>query len=122
MLNILIELAADERRPDEGLRWYDQRPAGAGGWSAINPDLVADAVAETHPERAITIWKQLAEAQIAQTNPRAYEVAAAYLRKLGRLLERQKRADEWRRYIAGLREANKRKRRLLEVLDGLIRN
>lgn len=121
LLNILIELAADEQLPDEVLRWYDQRGPGVGGWSPINSDLVADAVAKTHPERTIAIWKQLAEAQIAQTNPRAYEVAAAYLRKLGRLLERQKRADEWRRYVTGLREANKRKRRFVEEIDKLVR-
>jgi uncharacterized Zn finger protein len=46
---------------------------------------------------------------------------AAYLRKLGRLLERQKRADEWRRYVIGLREANKRKRRFVEEIDKLVR-
>ncbi len=27
LLNILIELAADEQRPDEVLRWYDKRSA-----------------------------------------------------------------------------------------------
>lgn len=116
-LNVLIELAVDERRPDEVLRWYDQRRAGAGGWLGINHDMVAEAVAATHPDRAIAIWKQLAEAQIAQTSPRSYETAAAYLRKLKRLLERARRMDEWRRYVAALREANKRKRRLLEILD-----
>jgi uncharacterized Zn finger protein len=41
------------------------------------------------------------------------------LRKLGRLLERHGQAGEWRRYLADLREVNKRKRRLLEILDGL---
>jgi uncharacterized Zn finger protein len=119
LLNVLIELAVDEGRPDEVLRWYDQRRAGVGGWMAINHDLVADAIADMYPDRAIAIWKQLAEAQIAQTSPSAYQMAAGYLRKLGRLLGQRGRVGEWRHYLAGLREANKRKRRLLEILDGL---
>jgi uncharacterized Zn finger protein len=119
LLNVLIELAADEGRLDEVVRWYDQQRVDVGGWRTINHDLVAEAIADDYPDRAITIWKQLAEAQIEQTSPPAYQGAAGYLRKLGRLLERQGRADEWRRYLNNLREANKRKRRLLEILDGL---
>ncbi len=92
-----------------------------GGRSDIGESLVADAVADAYPERAIAIWKQLAEAQIAQTQPKAYGGAVGYLRKLGDLLARQGRADEWQRYIAELRQANARKRRLVEMLDNLSR-
>jgi uncharacterized Zn finger protein len=120
LLSVLIELAVDEGRPDEVVRGYDRQRAGAGGWRAINHDLVADAIADSYPDRTIAIWKQLAEAQIAQTSPPAYQIAAGYLRKLGWLLKRQGKSDEWRRYLSELREANKRKRRLLEILDGLV--
>jgi uncharacterized Zn finger protein len=89
-------------------------------WSYFNSEeKVAQAVAGAYPERAIAIWKRLAENQIAQTKPRAYEQAGVYLTKLRRILHSQGKGAEWNSYAAGLRSANIRKRRLLEVLDGL---
>ncbi len=121
MIGLLIEIAVDERQPDQILHWYDRRPAGAIGRIDINESLIADAVADVYPERAVDIWKKLVEAQIAQTQSRAYEVAVSYLRKLGDLLTRLGRSDEWRRYVTELRQTNARKRRLVEMLDGLSR-
>ncbi len=120
-IDLLIEIAADERQPDRVLYWYDRRPAARGGWgdSGVDESLVADAIAGAYPERAMAIWKKLAEAQIAQTQTRAYEVAVGYLRTLGELMARKGRADEWRRYIADLRQTSARKRRLVELLDRL---
>ena len=120
LINVLIELAVDERRPDEVLRWYDRRRIGGGIWSPINDNLVADAVADAYPDRAIAIWKKLAEDQIGLTQTRAYEVAVGFLRKMGRVMEPLGRADEWRRYIAQLRQTHARKRRLVEMLDNLV--
>lgn len=118
LVQVLIELAADERRPDEVLRWYDRRQAGVGTASG-HDHLVSEAVAEAYPERAVAIWRQLAEAQIAQTNPRAYEEAAVYLRSIGRVRARQGRTEDWRQYLGQLRQAHRRKRRLLAILDQL---
>src|SRR5262249_19545369 len=53
-LSVLIELAANEGRPDEVLGWYDQRSVGR--FFGINDDMVADAVAQTYPKRAAQIW------------------------------------------------------------------
>ena len=83
-------------------------------------DKIAQAVVETYPNRAIEIWKGIAEAEIAETKTKAYEVAARYLRKIHHVLEKQGCDEEWHRYLAAIRETNKRKRRLLEILDGLI--
>jgi len=116
-LSVLIELAASEGQPDEVLRWYDRR--GPGRVSGINDDMVADAVVREYPERAMQIWRQLAEARIAQTNPAAYQEAALFLRKLRRVWARQGQEAAWRAYVAELRSANRRKRRLVEILDAL---
>ncbi|MCK5328599.1 MAG: hypothetical protein KAR36_08345 [Candidatus Latescibacteria bacterium] len=61
----------------------------------------------------------MAEAQIAQVKPSAYEVAVGYLRKAHKVLERLGREKEWKACLAGIRETHRRKRRLLEILDGL---
>ena len=118
-LGILIELAISEGQPAEVLRWYDRRSPAR--YARINADAVADAVAGSYPERAAAIWQELAEARIAQTKPAAYEEAAVYLRKLRRVWTEHGKAAEWRSYVEGLRAANKRKRRLIETLDALLR-
>ncbi|MCC7353874.1 MAG: SWIM zinc finger domain-containing protein, partial [Anaerolineae bacterium] len=108
-----------ENQPDEVIRWYDRRERGQQAWSWSGPQdgRVAEAVEGVYPDRAIGIWKEMAENQIAQTQTKAYEVAARYLRKVQRLLEQLGREEEWRSYLAELRQANARKRRLLETLD-----
>jgi uncharacterized Zn finger protein len=121
IIDTLIAIAMGENRPDEILRWYDQRKPGVGGWGwgGIHDGQIAEAIVQRYPERALDIWKKLAKASIAQTQTRAYEQASVYLRKLQNLLEQQGRAQEWQSYLTDLRQVNARKRRLLEVLDDL---
>jgi uncharacterized Zn finger protein len=76
-------------------------------------------VVDSHPDRALAMWKEMAEGHIAVTNVRAYETAAGHLRKVHRTLKKLKREAEWKTYLADLKEDNKRKRRLVEILDGL---
>ena len=122
LVRALLDISIEEKRPAEVIRWYDmsRKMPNFWGWGNFNgEDKVAGAVAGTYPERAIAIWKRLAENQIAQTKPRAYDQAAVYLNSLGRLLRRMGKEEEWKIYLAGLRSSNIRKKRLLEVLDGL---
>ena len=121
LTDVLIDIAIDERKPDEVLRWYDRRSSQPPMWGrgAGGDDKVAAFIVDTYPDRAIAIWKQIAEAQIAQTSPRAYEVAAGYLRKVHRTLKQVGREKEWLPYLEQLRQAHARKRRLLEILDRL---
>ena len=119
MTEVLIEIAIAEKRPDEVLRWYDRRKPRSRGWDWgwSTEDRIAEAVVAKHPDRAVAIWKQLAEAQIALTKPKAYDMAADYLRKVGRVLKQQGKEQEWQSYLAALRQANERKRRFVDVLD-----
>jgi uncharacterized Zn finger protein len=123
--HVLLELALEEKRPDDVLRWYDKLTAGQQRHSfarygdAFLRGEVADAIAATHPDRAIMFYQQIIERHIAQTSPSAYEAARPFLRKLRDLLQRLNRQTEWTRYLAQLRDTNRRKRRLLEVLDRL---
>jgi len=117
MTNILIDIAIAENRPDEVLRWYDRRTPRPRG--RFMEDRIAEAVVAMYPERAVAIWKQLAEEQISLTKPKAYEAASDHLRKVGRVLKRQGQEQDWQGYLAALRRAHERKRRLVEMLDML---
>jgi uncharacterized Zn finger protein len=121
---VLLDLAIQEKRPDDVLKWYDRmkeakRP-GFYGWGAGQSSArVADAVAKSHPDRAAAIYRNIAEHEIDQTSPSHYQAALPYLRKLRALLHGEKKDEEWKRYLAELREKNHRKRKLLEILDRL---
>jgi uncharacterized Zn finger protein len=119
MTDILIDIAIAEKRPDEVLRWYDRRKPRSRGWGSgwFTEDRIAEAVVAKYPERAVAIWKQLAEEQIALTKPKAYEAAADYLRKVGRVLKQQGKEQDWQGYLTVLRRAHERKRRFVETLD-----
>ncbi len=124
LVGTLLDIAIEEKRPEEVLRWYDYsekgKPQDFGRRSYYGKDdKVAEAISGDYPERAIAIWKKLAENQIAQTKPKAYEQAGIYLTKLRRLFYKLGKEAEWQSYITGLRSANIRKTRFLEVLNRL---
>lgn len=115
----LIEIAIHEKKPEEALRWYDHRPRKHFfGYGPLDEN-VATAVAPCAPDRAVAIWKALAEQEIARVKPSAYHEAAGYLRKVAKTMIREKREAQWIQYLTGLRTEHFRKKRLLEVLDTL---
>jgi uncharacterized Zn finger protein len=121
LIETLVEVAIAEGRPDEVIRWYDQDKSQKPrwGWSGFQEDRVAEAIVGHYPDRALGIWKSIAESEIARTKPEAYRVAGSYLRKARRVLKDLGREKEWHDYLAELRRVNARKRRLLEILDSM---
>ena len=118
----LIDIAIAEKRIDDVIRWYDIKSTSKefGWWGNDSwEDGVAVAVADSYPDRAIAIWKKLAERQISLTQPKFYEVAARYLRKVNRLLIKLGREKDWESYRAELRIVNAKKKRFIEILDSL---
>jgi uncharacterized Zn finger protein len=83
----------------------------------LNEDHIATAVQDHAPDRAVTIWKGMAERLIDQVKPSAYRDAAKYLRKAGQIMNRQKKKGPWDRYMKDLKERHSRKRRLMQILN-----
>ena len=123
MTGILIQLAIAEKKPDEVLKWYDYAGRKKGGLGLydflVDTTEVAEAIKSAHPDRAIAIWQETAESNIARVGTSGYEAAAPYLRKMKNALTRAGRKQEWETYLAALREANNRRPRCLEMLDRL---
>ncbi|MBP1720455.1 MAG: hypothetical protein H6Q43_3893, partial [Deltaproteobacteria bacterium] len=118
-IETLIDIAIEEKRPEDVTRWYDRRNPQRSywGWFESRDDRVAAAVADLYPDRALGIWKKLAEKQIALTKPQAYEAAAVFLRKVRQLLKKQGKEKEWENYANELSRVNKAKRKFLEILN-----
>lgn len=115
----LIDIAVAEKRPDDVVRWYDQRKSQKDSrWlSEFQEDKIAGAIANRYPEKAMDIWKRLVANLIAQVKPKAYEKAAVYLGKIQRILKKQKKEKEWINYLSEIRKEHARKIKLLEILD-----
>ncbi len=123
MTGILTQLAIAEKQPDEVLKWYDYAGRKKGGLGLsdflVDATEVAEAIKSAYPGRAIAIWKETAESNIARVSTSGYEAATPYLRKMKNALTRAGRKQEWEVYLASLREENHRRPRCLEVLDRL---
>lgn len=115
----LVRIAIHEERPDDVVTWYERIGTRRGLYAADLGDEVAAAVQGANPEVSIGIWRKKAEAWIAQVKPSAYQEAGRYLTRLEGLYRELDRADEWRAYLAGLRTANRRRPRMMEVLDSV---
>jgi uncharacterized Zn finger protein len=121
--DVLLELAVEEKNSNEVLRWYDRlaetkqgRTAQGWGWQDYR-SRVARAVADSNPDRAEALYRDLITEQLAFTKVSAYESAEPYLVALKALLTKNKRAAEWTKYLADLHETHFRKPRLIDVLD-----
>lgn len=114
----LIDIAILEKRFDEVVRLYEvARKSKIEGWGL--GERVAQAVAKTHPELSLSIWRAKVDGLIALVKPQAYNEAAVFLRHMRKVYEAGGRQAEWQALLAELRQTHKAKRRLLEVLDGL---
>jgi uncharacterized Zn finger protein len=118
-VNALIAIAIQEKRNDDVLRWYNQVNKRERYGRDYQGESVAAAVENTHPDEALAIWRRLALAQIAVTNPGAYQIAGAHLKRMHAVFLRTGRVAEWEQLLAELRATKPRKPRMLEVLDRL---
>ena len=124
--DVLMDLAIAEKRPADVLHWYDKmregktRHAGAWGWpGSSHADRVAEAVAKSHPEQALEIYQQGLKANLGEANPRLYEAAGHYLRKMRPVLKSLEREADWHALVAGIREKYRNRPLFMDILDKL---
>ena len=123
---VRIKIAIFEKEIDRALSVYKAEIKSLQshwGWGdacggGIHED-VAKAVVKRYPDEAVAIWKRLVKGLIAQTKRAAYRSAVPYLKKIKGLQERTGRKNEWDMFLNAVRVENARKRKLLEILDGL---
>jgi len=125
--DVLVDLAIAEKRHEDVLRWYDRLCEAAGRSSRFGTyydpsslaDRVADAVARSHPERALEIYERAVESLLPSADRRAYERIGAYLRKMRPVFKAIGREDDWHKHVKSLREEYRRRPRFIDVLDTL---
>lgn len=116
--DMLIDIAILEKRLDDAVALYGELRK-TKRYSTETYKAVASAVAGTHPQVALDIWRSIVDGLIAQVKPAAYEEAAVYLRQMCKVYQANHRMMDWVNLLGELRREHKPKRRLMEVLDGL---
>ncbi|WP_027707350.1 SWIM zinc finger family protein [Zooshikella ganghwensis] len=122
--DLLISIAIHEKRNDDVVALYLKSQQGGNNrvfsrYSHYQKD-VANAVADTHPNIALTIWDQIVESLIAEVNARSYIAAIDYLRKMHVVFKKNDRLKEWEKRIARIRTEHKPKKRLQQELNALV--
>jgi uncharacterized Zn finger protein len=116
---ILIDRAIANRQPEEAVMWFDRfrKERTSPGWYFYPEDKLWDATADRFPERALKFWMESAEQQAGTAQPKGYENAIRYLKKIHALMENLSRNEEWVVYLAGLRNEHARKKKFTGMLD-----
>jgi uncharacterized Zn finger protein len=124
--DVLIDMAIADHRHDDVLRWYDamsvrQKHRGSMPWSDSSGygDRVAAAVAESHPERSLYLYRQRVDEHLPHASASAYEAVAGYLRKMRPILQLLHRESEWAGLLADIRLRYKNRPKFIEILDKL---
>jgi len=123
-LDVLLEMALAAGKAEDILHWFDklrvasERP-GSWGRATSFIDRVATAVVSTHPERAIEFYRAGLDESLVPAHQSSYEAAINFLKKLRPIYDGLGRVAEWTVLVASTREANKRRRRFIELLDQL---
>lgn len=121
VLDLLIKIAIQEKDPDEVVHWYEelQKNKGEGEKyrNSVSEKEIANILKDKYPEIAIEIWKKLADKLISETKVDSYQAASVHIRKVKETLKAIEKGTEWEAYLREIRESNKRKRKLIEILD-----
>lgn len=113
----LIDIAIDEKRYNDVLHWYRFSESHGGFGRDYTGDKVAQVVCEKFPNDAIEIWKKLVAKETIHANQAGYQTAGGYLKKIRKVSEKCNKMTEWNVYFASVREANKRRPRMIDVLN-----
>ena len=123
VLDLLIKIAILERNPEEVIHWYEELKNREGDtekyWNSVSESEIANVIRNSYPEVAVEIWKKLADELISEAKVNAYEEASAYIRKIKETLEASGKKKEWKTYLQQIKESNRRKRKLIDILDRL---
>ena len=114
--DLLIEIAIYEKRNDDAIALYRDLCGHGGCYRGIG-EQVADAVAVTHPDLSLSIWRLIIDNLIGEVKPKAYMEASGSMLKMQRVYRDTGQEEEWTAMLKELRLRHKAKRRLMEVLN-----
>jgi uncharacterized Zn finger protein len=110
--SLLVEIFLWEKEPDAA--W---REAKEGGCSKDLWMRLATSREKDYPADAIEVYRKWIDPIVGMKDNRAYEEAAALLRKIKTLMNHLKQDAEFTNYLLGVRVMHKQKRNFMKLLD-----
>lgn len=114
-----IDIALYEQRFSEAAELFDKQSEQLK-YQSNTAAVLARKASATHPELAMTIWLNKAEAEISKVNPKNYPVAGEYLREIRLICQQHNTLPRWDQILNDVRQRHKAKKRLQVVLDRLV--
>jgi uncharacterized Zn finger protein len=110
--SLLVDIFLWEKDPDAA--WREARAGGCSQhlWMKLAANREKD-----HPEDAITVYKKWIDPISNRKNNRAYEEAAALIRKIQVLQRRLKQDEVFADFLLAVRVTHKQKRNFMKLLD-----
>jgi uncharacterized Zn finger protein len=115
--DVLCEWAIAEQRPNDVVRWFDELAKQGVKGRTVSREKVADAISNAHPDRALRLYREMAEHEMEVS--RDYPAAVRLLRKIRKTLEGWGRSADWQPLMAEVRATHRRKSSLMKQLDEL---
>jgi uncharacterized Zn finger protein len=109
---LLVEIFLWEKNIDQALQ--EAKQGGCAEYLWMN---LAHACEKDHPDEALKIYQDVIEGTIKQTNNRAYDEAAAMLKKIKKLMTQLKQQPQFKMYVAELRATYKQKRNFIKRIE-----
>jgi len=119
--DVLLEMALADKRCDDALKWHDRmdetRRSSDWGFTASYSEKVAQAVSKTHPQRALSIYREMLDRALGPAGQSYYDEVARLMRRLRPIYESLQRKDEWLALLSDMRLKYKNRPRFLEALN-----
>ena len=109
---LLIDIALEEKRLNDALKWYQQAPR-----DLVDELKIASALKDFQPDIALDIWRTKIDDLIATVNVKAYLRAMPLLGEMKELMRKEGRSTEFQQYVNRLRVQHKNKPRLMREID-----
>jgi uncharacterized Zn finger protein len=113
--SVLVSILLCENDDEAAWKAAQQGECEDDLWLAL-----ADRRAKSHPEDALLVYRRLVKQNVNRKNNYAYRQAIELLHKIGRLMKKQKRRDEFIDYVERLRHTHRGQRNFARMIDRMM--
>lgn len=118
--DVLIDLALRRKDNDGALRWWDRLRKNRPTYTRSEiRDRIAQAVAVTHPTRALKIFHERLKQELHPTGHSAYDAVCRTLKQMQPAYAAANEPEAWTKLVQQLRDEYRNRPRLVEKLDRL---
>ncbi|MDO4765373.1 MAG: hypothetical protein Q4A29_04895 [Eubacteriales bacterium] len=117
-LSVYFDILLEKDQTEEILNYLMENGISMFNWT-LDTGKYCDKLANKHPREIVEIYWNEVEKNLRITDQMYYARTTAVLKKIKKIMQKQKWLDEWEERYQKLRETHKKKRLLLSMLKDL---